>query len=233
MGTSANAKRSCTSDLDLDVRVAVTDADMAQAGCVREAAYGHHLGQTMANFAMSADPLDRAPGTVVLLCVDKATGKTIGTVRIQPASQGGTLLIERSVILPRSLAAQSRAEVTRLAVLPGASSLVKLYLMRAVYQYCEAHDIAWLVIAARNEALSRSYRHLGFKDFLAPGQMVPLAHAGHLPHFVFTMDMRSIKAEWRRTGHRLHAFMFEEMRGDLPGWHHQPAQSLPVRRLVA
>ncbi|HEX5357348.1 MAG TPA: hypothetical protein VFW93_14100 [Aquabacterium sp.] len=233
MGTLAKAKSSCTPSLDLEVRVAVSDDELAQAGGVREAAYGHHLGQAVANFAMSADPLDRAPGTVVLLCLDKATGQAIGTVRIQPAGMGGTLLIERSVILPRQLVAQSRAEVTRLAVLPGASSLVRLHLMRAIYQYCETHGIHWLVIAARNEALSRSYRHLGFKDFLAPGQMVPLTHAGNLPHFVFTMDVRATKDEWCRQGHRLHAFMFEETCEDLPGLRREVARPAPTQRLVA
>lgn len=233
MGTSANIKRSSTPVQDLAVRVAVTDVDMAQAGHVREAAYGHHLGQAVASFTMSADPLDRAPGTVVLMCMDKATGQAIGTVRIQPAGAGGTLLIERSVILPRQLAAQSRAEVTRLAVLPGVSCLVKLHLMKAIYQYCAAHDIRWLVIAARNEALSRSYRHLGFKDFLAPGQMVPLAHAGHLPHYVFTMDVPATRAEWCRSGHRLHAFMFEETHEDLPGFRREVAHQAQVQRRVA
>ena len=191
MGTNLNSQRS-TLSLDVEVQVVTTEAEMAEAGQVRALAYAHHLGPSVSSFAMAADPLDRFPGTVVLLCREKASGKAVGTARIQPASAGASLMIERSVILPRQLALQARAEVTRLAVLPGVSPLVKLCLMKAVYLYCEAHDIRWLVIAARNEALSRDYRRMGFKDFLAPGQMVPLAHAGLLPHFVFTMDMQAI-----------------------------------------
>lgn len=232
MGTNVNSQRS-TLSLDVEVQVVATEAEMAEAAQVREAAYGHHLGQTMSGFAMSADPLDRVPGTVVLLCRDKATGKAVGTARIQPAGAGASLMIERSVILPRQLAAQARAEVTRLAVLPGASPQVKLCLIKAVHLYCEAHDIDWLVIAARNEALSRDYRRLGFKDFLAPGQMVPLAHAGHLPHFVFTMDLRATREAWQRQGHRLHHFMFAAMPEAFPTFR-RGAPALPlVRRHAA
>ncbi|TAK98137.1 MAG: hypothetical protein EPO09_02710 [Aquabacterium sp.] len=233
MGTFANLKSSSTLSLDLEVRVAATDADLVDAGRVRETAYGHHLGATVVNFGMASDPLDRAPGTVVLLCRDKATGQAVGTARIQPSGSGAPLMIERSVILPHQLANQSRAEVTRLAVMPGASALVKLCLMKAVYLYCEAHGIHWLVIAARNEALSRDYRRLGFKDFLAPGQMVPLAHAGQLPHFVFTMDVQGIEDEWHRTGHRLHHFMFEAMHEDLPQFRPSSLPGSSSQRLVA
>lgn len=233
MGTFANSMSSSTSSLNLVVCVATTDAELMEVGRVREAAYGHHLGATVANFGMAADPLDRAPGTVVLLCRDKVTGQVIGTARIQPSGSGAPLLIERSVILPHQLASQSRAEVTRLAVMPGASALVKLCLMKSVYLYCEAHGIHWLVIAARNEALSRDYRRLGFKDFLAPGQMVPLAHAGQLPHFVFTMDVQGIQGEWRRTGHRLHHFMFEATHEDLPRFRRGAEPRPAAPRLVA
>lgn len=232
MGTIANSTSSSTPSLDLEVCVATTDAALCEAGWVREAAYGHHLGATVANFGMSADPLDRAAGTVVLLCRDKTTGQAIGTARIQPSGPGAPLMIERSVILPHQLATQSRAEVTRLAVLPGASALAKLCLMKAIYLYCEAHGVHWLVIAARNEALSRDYRRLGFKDFLASGQMVPLAHAGQLPHFVFTMDVQGIQEEWRRTGHRLHHFMFEAKHdAELPRFDRvSPPAQTPQRR---
>lgn len=233
MGAFANSTSSSTPSLDLVVCVATTDAELMEVGRVREAAYGHHLGATVANFGMACDPLDRAPGTVVLLCRDKASGQAVGTARIQPSGSGLPLLIERSVILPHQLATQSRAEVTRLAVMPGAPALVKLCLMKAVYLYCEAHGIHWLVIAARNEALSRDYRRLGFKDFLAPGQMVPLAHAGQLPHFVFTMDVQGIQDEWRRMGHRLHHFMFEATHEDLPVFHRPSLPGPSSQRLVA
>lgn len=220
-----------TASLSFEVHVATTESDLIDACDVREKAYGHHLGGAVASFS-AVEALDRAPETVVLVCRDKATGEAIGTARIQ-SNAVRPLLVERSVILPHHIAACSRAEVTRLAVLPGAHTLVKLCLMKAIYQYCEAHGIDWLVICARSEPLSRNYRRLGFKDFLAPGQMVPLAHAGNIPHFVFTMDIAGTRIEWQRDGHRLQGFMFETTHPDLPHFQPEPRRLVEPQHQVA
>lgn len=220
-----------SASLNFEVHVAVTEADLVDACQVREQAYGHHLGDAVASFS-AVEALDRAAETVVLVCRDKASGQAIGTARIQ-TNAARPLLVERSVILPHHIAACARAEVTRLAVLPGADPLVKLCLMKAVYQYCAAHGIDWLVICARSEPLARNYRRLGFKDFLAPGQMVPLAHAGQIPHFVFTMDIQGTRREWQRHGHRLQTFMFETTHPDLPCFHPQPLRPAVAQYMVA
>lgn len=212
------------SALNFAVHVATSEFDLIDACQVREKAYGHHLGDAVASFS-TVEALDRASETVVLVCRDKASGEALGTARIQ-SNAVRPLLVERSVILPRHIAACARAEVTRLAVLPGANALVKLCLMKAVYQYCEAHAIDWLVICARSESLARNYRRLGFKDLLAPGQMVPLAHAGQIPHFVFTMNIEGTRRAWQRDGHRLQAFMLEATHLDLPCF--QPAPPRPA-----
>ena len=39
-----------------------------------------------------------------------------------------------------------------------------------------------MVIGARNAALIRNYRSLGFRDVFEPGAWVPLASGGGLPH---------------------------------------------------
>ncbi|MDE2592677.1 MAG: hypothetical protein KGL57_00455 [Burkholderiales bacterium] len=209
-----------THALSFAVHVATSESDLIDACQVREKAYGHHLGDAVASFS-TVEAADRDPETVVLICRDKLTGEAIGTARIQ-SNAARPLMVERSVILPHHIAARSRAEVTRLAVLPGADAMAKLCLMKAIYQYCEAEGIDWLVICARSEPLARNYRRLGFKDFLAPGHMVPLAHAGHIPHLVFTMDIDGTRSEWQRDGHRLQSFMFETTHPDLPRF--QPAQ---------
>lgn len=204
----------------LEVLIAQTDDELEAACKVRQTGYGHHLScdTALASFAQ-VEALDRAPGTVVLLCRDKATGEALGTVRIVPGHARQALAIERDVNLPHHIKAHRRAEVTRLAVLPGASSLVKLSLMKGVHAYCQAHGVDWLVIAARNEALARNYRRLGFVDLLAPGEMVPLSCAGQLPHFVFTMDVQAMRTQWHSAGHRLAGFMFEAThRGLLPSF---------------
>lgn len=192
----------------LAVAIVRTEADLIDACHVRQVGYGHHLGDDTSGFA-TIEALDRTPGTVVFVCRDQRTGEAVGTVRIQPGQSRSPLQIERHVILPYRVTSRVRAEVTRLAVLPGADAQVKLCLMRAVYQHALAHGIDWLVIAARNDALARNYRRLGFKDFLAPGQMLPLPCAGNLPHYIFTMDVQGVCGEWQRSGHRLLGFMLD------------------------
>lgn len=193
-----------------EVFIAQTEADLLAACGVRQAGYGHHLScsDALASFAQ-VEPLDRAAGTVVLLCRDQLTGEILGTVRIVPGHAACPLAIERDVALPHRITAHHRAEVARLAVMPGAPALVKLSLMKGVHAYCQAQGVDWLVIAARNEALARNYRRLGFADLLAPGEKVALSCAGKMPHFVFTMDVQAMRSHWRRTGHRLAGFMLE------------------------
>lgn len=190
-----------------EVCIANTAQALAEACWVRALAYGHHLGGAAVSGFAAADPMDEVPGAVVLLCRDKASGQAVGTARINVGDASHALLIEGAVTLPSHMAASPRAEVTRLAVLAGADPLVKLCLMKAVYRHCMAQGLDWLVIAARNDALARNYRRLGFKDFLAPGQMMPLPYAGHLPHYILTMDVRVIREQWTREGHRLLSFM--------------------------
>lgn len=190
-----------------EVCLADTAEALAEACWVRALAYGHHLGGAAGAGFAATDPMDEVPGAVVLLCRDTATGQAVGTARINVGDASHALLIEGAVTLPSHMAACPRAEVTRLAVLAGADPLVKLCLMKAVYRHCVEQGLDWLVIAARNDALARNYRRLGFKDFLGAGQMMPLPYAGHLPHYIFTMDVRTIREQWTREGHRLLGFM--------------------------
>jgi hypothetical protein len=229
MNALACASNLCT--LSFEVGIAATEDALLDACQLRASAYGHHLGDAVAGFSQVAAE-DRALGTVVLVCRDKASGQAIGTARIQ-CSKFGPLSIERCIILPHRMARQTRIEVTRLAVSRGADPLVKLCLMKAVYLYCEAHGVNGLLACARSEALSRPYRRLGFKDFLAGGEMLPLPYAGGIAHAVLTMDLPAVRDEWRRSGHRLYRFMFETVHPDLPSFHSEPLPPAAAFRLHA
>ncbi len=187
------------------VHIATTDDDLRDACQVRLAGYGHHLGEVGAGFGQ-VDALDVADGVAVLICRDEHTGQALGTVRIQTHVHQ-PLQVERCVILPHQITSSTRAEVTRLAVCPGVDASVKLHLMKAVYDYCDEQGIEWLVICARSQSLARTYRMLGFQDYLAPGQMVPLSYAGNMPHLVFTLNLPQTRQHWRGAGHRLQQFM--------------------------
>jgi hypothetical protein len=215
--------------LSFDIRLVRTPQALRAASDVRRRAYGHHLGEHLARFA-EPEPLDSAPGTAVLLCRDKASGRAIGTARIQ-TSAFGPLMLESSLIMPAWIAGRPRAEITRLAVVPGADPLVKLCLMKACYLYCLANQLRWMVIGARNEALVRNYRRLGFRDVLAPGDRVPLPHAGGLPHQILAFDLVGAERDWLERRHPLYAFMVETYHRDLQLF--EPATEAAVTPLAA
>ena len=223
-----------TCKLGFTLRLATSSDDVSEACTVRAQAYGHHVPEMGGRFA-EPDALDQAEGTAVFLCRDKATGRGIGTLRIQP-SAFGPLLLENSLILPNWLAGTPRAEITRLSVLAGADPLAKLCLMKASYLFCLASQMRWMVIGARNEALIRNYRRLGFKDVLGPDDRVPLAHAGGLPHRILAFDVSSAERTWVEARHPLYAFMVDTFHEDLqlfqaqrPARLHQPQ----LQRLAA
>jgi hypothetical protein len=125
------------------------------------------------------------------------------------------LQLEGSVILPRWLADEPRAELTRLAVMPGADPQTRLILMKAAYLYCLASQVRWMVIGARSNALIRIYQGLGFTDVLGPDDRVPLAHAGNLPHRILAFDVTAAERTWLASGHGLYPFMIETFHPDL------------------
>tara|TARA_R110001599_G_scaffold350154_1_gene579730 strand:+ start:1413 stop:2084 length:672 start_codon:yes stop_codon:yes gene_type:complete len=202
-----------TSSLGFVVRLASSEQDFRDACAVRAAAYGHHDAALGPQFA-EVEPLDRAEGTVVLVCRDQATGECQGTARIQ-VSGFGPLTLESSLRLPEWLANRPRAQISRLAVVAGASNVVKLLLMKASYQYCLATQVRWMVIGARSAALIRNYRSLGFKDVFEGGEWIPLASAGGLPHQILALDVAGAKEAWQATKNRLLGFMTETVHADV------------------
>lgn len=200
------------SSLSFTLRIGSSQRDLSGASAVRAAAYGHHVPAMGAALA-EPDAVDRSPGTVVLVCRDKASAEVIGTARIQ-RNHPRPLPIEDSVVLPPALAGHARAEITRLAIRPGADHLVRPMLVKACWMYAVAAQIRTLVIGARSAALVRIYKGLGFADLLG-GRSVPLAHAGGLPHQVLSFDVVAAERHWHAAQHALYAFMVETWHPDL------------------
>ncbi|MBX3641702.1 MAG: hypothetical protein KF720_01375 [Rubrivivax sp.] len=223
-------------ELGLTLNVVSSHQDLLDACLVRAQAYGHHmpeLGQKL----LEPDALDHDPGTTVFICRDKLTGLCTGTMRIQSSSYG-PLLMEGSLRLPPWLDSVSRVEITRLAVRVGADPLTRLCLWKASYLFCMANQLQWMVVGARNEALIRNYRRLGFVDVFAPDQMMPLAHTGGLPHRILALDNNVLKRRWGETRHPLYQFFFETQHADLeastmPVLHTVPGDAAEGRHLPA
>jgi hypothetical protein len=104
-------------------------------------------------------------------------------------------------------------------------------LVKACYLYAVAAQIRWLVIGARSPALIRIYHGLGFADLLAPGERVPLAHAGGLPHQVLAFDVVSAERTWHGLRHNLYPFMVETWHPDLQLMAEAPAHQADDRLL--
>jgi hypothetical protein len=224
---------SCT--LGFTLRLVASHGDLLDACAVRSQAYGHHLPEMEKRLA-EPDALDQAEGTAVFLCRDKASGRATGTMRIQ-TSHFGALMMERSLSLPGWLASAPRAEITRLAVCVGADPLTKLCLMKASYLFCMVQQLRWMVIGARNEALIRNYRRLGFSDVLGRDELVPLAHTGGLMHRILAFDVSTAENAWAAARHPLYGFMVETLHEDLqlgPAWAAlRPVPALPGHSYLA
>jgi hypothetical protein len=160
------------------------------------------------------DDVDLEPGTVVLVCEDKASRTVVGTARVQ-TSVSSHLLVEQAVSLPAEILDHARAEITRLASVQGADPLVKIALMKASYLYCLAHQVRWLVIGARKEALIRQYVRLGFADVFDDSRRVPLAYAGGFAHRILKFDVTAAEREWFARKHPLYGFMKNTVHADI------------------
>ncbi|MEO6624120.1 MAG: hypothetical protein ABIN37_04750, partial [Burkholderiaceae bacterium] len=200
-------------ELSFTVRMATTLEDLRAICAVRQAAYSHHDTEVGLKFG-EIEPLDYAEGTAVLLCRDKISDAGVGTVRVQ-ISGFGPLQLEQSIVLPDWLTHKPRAHISRLAVLAGADPRIKLSLMKACYQYCLATRVRWMVIGARNPALIRNYRSLGFVDVFEAGRWLPLASGGGLPHQILALDVAGAESNWRATRNRLYGFMSSASRDGL------------------
>lgn len=180
---------------------------LLEAAAVRSLSYGHHVEDLRERFAVP-DEVDYAHGTTVLLCRDKRSGEAVGTVRIQ-TSHRGRLLIDPCVDLPPRMRSQPRAEMTRLSARPGADPLVKVALWKAILLFCQVEQVRWMIIGARNDALVRAYRSLGFKEVYSDGRLVRLPYAGDLPHRILALDVNAVERTWYETKNRMYGFFFE------------------------
>lgn len=204
-----------TSSLSFTIRPAVNGLDLRRACEVRAEGYGHHV-PAWRHSLTEPDALDRAEGTLILICEDKKSGEAVGTARIQTSRQG-PLLIEQSMPLPATISRLGRAEITRLATLPKADPILKFAICKAAFLYCLSTQSRFAIIGARNEALVRQYKRIGFVEIDSEQPMVPLAHAGGIPHRVLMFDTLLGPREWQSNANQqgLFDFCFDTFHPDI------------------
>jgi hypothetical protein len=199
--------------LPFTIRVASGEEQLAKAVSLRYRAYGRHVPQ-FAELLRLPEPNDAAEGCVVLLAESKLDGEALGTLRIQ-TNRFRPLALESSVTLPAYLRGRSLAEATRLAVTEARTGrVVKTMLFKAFYLYCLDAGIDWLVIGAR-PPLDRMYEALLFSD-LFPGEgMVPLKHAGDMPHRILGFEIETAEARWLAARHPMYGLFVNTRHPDI------------------
>jgi hypothetical protein len=188
--------------LPFTIRVVSESEQLAKAVALRYRAYGRHVPQ-FAELLRLPEPNDAAEGCAVLLAESKLDGEALGTLRIQ-TNRFRPLALESSVTLPDYLQGRSLAEATRLGITEGrAGRVVKAMLFKAFYLYCVDAGIDWLVIGARRP-LDRMYEALLFSELFPGEEMVPLKHAGNMPHRILGFEIETAEARWLAARHPMY-----------------------------
>lgn len=201
-------------DLPVRVRVVRTEAQLQKAIAVRADAYGRHTPE-FADALRIVEQDDKKRSSLILLCESKVTGEAIGTLRIHTNFEEPTYL-ERVLQLPDFLRGTGIAYVTRLAVVNGKrGAFAKLALFKALFRYCYAMQISWMLAVAR-EPVDRDFVRLGFEDLLPGGEKLRRkADFGDVDVRPLYFNVLEVEQKWRLTNHPLHDFMFKKVHPDI------------------
>jgi hypothetical protein len=193
-----------TERLPFTIRLVEDDDSLHKAVRIRQAAYARHLPEFARTLALPEE-CDFEEDTVVLLAESRLDGSPLGTARIR-TNLYRPLHLEESVVLPDWLQGRRLGEVERLGVAEGRiGHMVKVALVKAFFEYFEKGGIEWAVIAGRSP-VDRQYEQLLFADVFGEKEMVPLRHAGNIPHRVMAFEIATGEARWRAAGHPLLKF---------------------------
>lgn len=199
--------------LPFTIRLVRTDDQLARAVKVRTVAYAKRL-PTLARALGNVEPEDGERGSVVLLAESKETGAPVGTLRIHTNFHYPTEF-ERELTLPQRFEGQSIAHVSRLGVVGGKfGSQVKLALFKALYRYCLARQIEWIMVTGIPPR-DRDYVDLQFTNVFPDGRMVTLPSSMGIPARLLAFNVRTAEQRWREAGHHLYDFMCNQMHEDI------------------
>jgi len=199
--------------LPFTIRLVRTDHQLARAVNVRTIAYSKRL-PSLARALGNAESEDGDQESIVLLAESKETLAPVGTLRIHTNIHSLTEF-ERELVLPQKFQGHSIAHVSRLGVVggkPGAQ--VKLTLFKALYRYCLARQIEWIMVTGIPPR-DRDYVNLQFEDVFADGRMVTLPSSMGIPTRLLAFNVRTAEQRWRETNHPLYDFMCNQIHDDI------------------
>jgi hypothetical protein len=202
-----------TERLPFTIRRVEDEESLWKAVRVRQAAYARHTPEFARSLSLP-EAADFEDDTIVLLAESRRDGTPVGSTRIR-TNTFRPLQVEESVTLPSWLEGRKLLEATRLAVDTGpAARMVKVALIKASVMYCQENKVEWSVAAGR-PPIDRHYEQMMFEDVFGHGHVVPLRHAGNIPHRVMANDMTTLHARWTKANHPLLDFFFNTRHPDI------------------
>lgn len=205
--------RITTERLAFEVREVRTQDELFKVVALRHAAYSRHLPE-LGRRLTAPEPADTEPGHTVLLAENRLDATALATMRVQ-TNDFGPLTLERSLELPPWLKGHRLVEATRLAVADNVRGrYVSFVMFKAFWQFCLEREIDWMVVCAR-PPLDRIYMSLLFEDVVPGGSLVPLKHAGDIPHRALAFNVRTSEARWRTARHSMYPFMALTLHPDI------------------
>lgn len=187
--------------------------DLRDVAALRSVSYGRHIPE-LGMVLQKPEECDYELGCEVIVARSKFDGSLLGTMRIH-TNAFKPLPLQMSLRLPERFSNARMVEATRLCVKgsPNAS-LVRNALFKALFEYCVAQNVEWMMAAGRRP-VDRIYDALLFSDVGEQGKFYPMTHAAGVPHRVMSFPTFEAQATWGACKHLLYSFVFETLHIDL------------------
>lgn len=199
--------------LPFTVRLVRTKDQLERVVTLRSAVYAKRL-PSLARALASAETEDVFRDSIILLAESKETSAPVGTLRIR-SNLHGPIEFERELNLPDRYRGQSIAHVSRLGVIGGYAGVqVKLALFKALYRYCLATQIEW-IMATAIPPRDRDYLRLMFDDVFPDGALIALPSSTGIPARLLAFNVRTAEQRWREASHPLYDFMCNQVHEDI------------------
>jgi hypothetical protein len=199
--------------LPFSVQIVQSAEELEEAIQIRRSAYARHVPE-LAQTLSSPEPADFQPGSVVFLAKSKLDDSALGTARLQ-TNEFADLPMQASVELPSRFTSTRLCEVSRLGVQVGSiGRAVKVALVKALFEYCEATGIEYAMLAARSP-VDRQYAQLMFEDVFPEAGFIPMRHAANLPHRVMHFEIATGEERWAAAKHPLLTYFRQTFHPDI------------------
>lgn len=194
--------------MQFKIRITRTIDQLNAVSKIRAESYAKHI-PTMLEQLQLPEKIDFKNSNITLTCEEISSMQVVGSLRIT-LNQFEPLPLESIFKLCSSTRHTLNAEVTRLVVPPRRNAkYIKLLLMKALYLYCHALQVKWMLICAR-KPLDKEYVNLGFVDISQDKLFVEVPYIGNIPHRALGFNVISAERLWHQQNHPLYQFMVEE-----------------------